>query len=212
MRNTQMTADEAVRAIYIDFEGNMDKAPSVLGVRCHEESTQFVIEPALGSYAGLENSKYRVRRASMETLLEELRRRSNTEDRLVAGFTTHEVGIVDAFCVDEQLRNWFSGAYVNVKKPIDRWVRRQVESGWRAAPEDRSLVSYMPFINLSYKPGCGPGIVGPGLKRLRDQMALHGSASDVSKGTKLHWWRILSHNATDLVATQDLSCQSAEVI
>lgn len=209
-RRERMTSQEACRAVYLDFEGNVDETPSVLGVRCEDRTTQFILEPALASLGDLRNSKYDVRLSTLEGVMSHVQDVAAAEHRRIAGFTTHEAGVVNTYCGDDALRDWFASAYVNVKKPIDRWVRAQVAAGGHDPVQDRSLLTYMRFADIAYKPGCGPGIVGPGLTRLRAQIARHGSAAQMSKGTKLHWWRILSHNATDLVATQELTRLSAE--
>jgi hypothetical protein len=202
----QITLSQAAEAVYVDFEGNVDQAPSILGVRHAGTTRQYVIEAELASFSDLANPKYDMTVATLEQALAKLRELA--AGRVVAGFTTHELNVVATHCVDADLRTWFAASYVNVKRPIGRWLRRQSAAGKLPVAADGTLLAYMTVAGYSYKPGCGPGIVGPGLTRVRGQVARHGSAADTPKGARLHWWRILSHNATDLEATQGLTVRS----
>jgi hypothetical protein len=204
-----LNIEEARRAIYIDFEGNTGQAPSLLGIRVEETTEQVILEPALESYGALTNARYATRVDSLDSALLELKDRSIREGRLILGFSIHEVQVVSAYCADPRLVEWFESAYVNAKKPIDRWIRRQAAEADAEKPEERSLVEYMKFVDVQYAPGTGSGIVGPGLTRLRQQIGRYGSAEATTKGARLHWWRILSHNSTDLTATRELTLRAA---
>lgn len=201
-RLSPITAEQAQRGIYVDFEGNIDEPPSLLGIRCDGRTRQVIVEPALASFSELSNARYTVEVLSLSEALAGLREQATAEKRLIMGFTTHEVSVVDQFCRDEDIAEWFILTYVNVKKHIDRWIRSQVAAGQVPEPEDRSLFSSMAVIGMAYKPGTGPGVVGKNLRRMREQLDRHGTAAATSKGTRQHWWKILSHNSTDLEATQ----------
>ncbi len=199
-----VTADQAARAIYLDFEGNKEMPPSLVGLRIDGQVQHFILEPDLAAYATLTNSKYQVHVEGLEPLLERVRKLSGAEKRLVAGFSIHEVDIIQDYCSDLELIQWFTDSYLNAKKPIYRWIRSRVAAGEIPEPEDKTLKSAMSTIGMKYKPGAGTDIVGKNLKRMRTQLATKGSVEAVSKGTKAHWWKILSHNTTDLAATQEL--------
>ncbi len=199
-----ITGEHAQRDIYLDFEGNMDKAPAIVGVRIDGSTEHVILDESMAPYAGLTNAKYQVQVVALETVLSSIRERSHHENRLVFGFTMHEAMIVDTYCPDEILAQWFAENYINAKKPIDRWIRTRVRAGEVPEPPDRSLMSSMATIGISYKPGAGVGVVGPTLKRLRAQLGNKGDVTLMSRGTKIHWWKVLSHNSTDLEATQAL--------
>lgn len=203
-RTRQITGAQAERGIYLDFEGNIDEPPAVVGIRIDDRIEHVILDPSLAPYVGLTNAKYTVHVASLETMLSSIRERSEHENRLVFGFTMHEAMIVDTYCTDEVLAQWFTENYVNAKKSIDRWIRSRVRAGEIPEPPDRSLLSAMATVDISYKPGAGVGVVGPTLKRLRSQLQKKGDVTLVSRGTKIHWWKVLSHNSTDLDATQTL--------
>lgn len=208
-RARHLTAEEARRAIYIDFEGNTGQAPSLLGIRVEETTEQVIFDPVLESYGALSNTRYATRVDSLESALLGLKDRSSREGRLILGFSIHEFEVVSTYCTEPCLVEWFRSTYVNAKGPIDRWIRHQVAEADANKPEERSLKEYVNFVGVRYAPGTGPGTVGPGLTRLRQQIDRYGSAEATTKGTRLHWWRMLSHNSTDLNATRELTLRAA---
>lgn len=204
-RLLRVTPEEAARGIYFDYEGNEEAAPAVLGWCCEESVRHFIVDPALAPYASLENPKHAVSVAPLEDALGRMVELARREDRRIFGFTMHEVHVTEQYCRDRATSDWICENYLNAKRYIDRWVRRLVQAGAIEEPESRALVSLMPLVGMRYTPGRGPGTVGPGLTRLRGQLRRHASAADTSPGSRRHWWRVIGHNATDVLATQMLT-------
>ena len=200
----KISSQQARRAITIDFEGNMESAPSLIGIHVDGTVRHFILEPQLGPLTSLTNRNYVVERSDLESVLADLDRMSRSEDRIISGFTEHEKVIVETYCENPVLVDWFSSVYVNAKKPIGSWANRRAHAGEIDKVTDRSLQTYMGLIGMKYKPGCGINIVGTSLTRLRTQLQQGREVGALSSGAKRRWWRILSHNTTDLTATHAL--------
>lgn len=209
-KSQKVTHREARNGIYIDFEGNIEWPPSILGVLVDDEIHQFIVEDALASFSELSNTRYQVTVAALDEALLKVIVMAETENRRLFGYTNHELAVVEQFVTNTYIVEWFRVAYVNAKKPIDRYISQKSRNGTMDALEDRSLATRMPIVGMTYSPGCGAGIVGPGLSRLRAQVGKRDSALDVPKGAKTHWWRILSHNSTDLIALKKLLLMATE--
>ena len=164
-----------------------------------------IVDPALAPLAELENPKHDVQRASLDEALVEMAAIAKRDDRMVFGFTRHEASQTAVYCTEQTVVEWMDQHYVNSKPYIDRWVRHLVQSGDIQEPTDKSLLTSMPLVGMDYTPSRGPGIVGPGLTRLRSQLARYGEADLITGGAKRHWWRIIGHNASDVLATQQLT-------
>lgn len=199
-----ISKQQAGRAVTIDFEGNVERAPSLIGIHIDGEIRHFILEPQLEPLTSLTNRNYVVASSDLKSVLATLARKSKAEDRIICGFTEHERIIVETHCEDPALVDWFSSTYVNAKKPIGTWANRRAHAGEIDKVTDRSLHTYMGLIGMKYKPGCGINIVGTSLTRLRTQLLDGRKADDLTSGTRKSWWRILSHNTTDLTATHAL--------
>lgn len=211
-RLARLSVADAARGIYIDYEGNEDRAPSVLGWCCSGQVCHIIVEPALASLERLQNPKFDVRVASLEDALREVMERAEAEGRRVFGYTGHEVRQTTNYCGDPDVVKWTRKRYLNSKRYIDRLVRALVESGAIDEPEDGSLLSRMPLVGIAYPVSRGRGTVGPGLSRLRGQLERHGDPELMSPGSKRHWWRIIGHNWVDVVATQRLTIEAARYL
>jgi len=207
-RHPSITAEQAERAIYLDFEGNTDDAPAVLGTRIDGQAEHVILEEQLTPLTALTNPRHTVTTAPLDEALDRIRRQAQGEGRLVVGFTLHDRMIVTTYATDQDLIGWFAEAYVNAKKPIDRWLREQVSEGLIDPPIDKSLRSSMRAIGMDYKPGAGINVVGKTLTRLRKALAKQQDATTLTPRTKAAWWKVLSHNSTDLDATEELLCRA----
>lgn len=209
-RKQNVSLDEAYRGIFIDFEGNIDRPPSILGVLIEDDIRHFIVENALSSFSKLSNPRYQVTVASLDEALLKIVLTCETENRGLYGYSIHDLSIVEHFATNTHTIDWFRASYVNAKKPIDRYISHRIRKGEMDALEDKTLATRMPLVGIKYEPGCGSGIVGPGLSRLRNQVTKRDSVNDIPKGAKSHWWRILSHNSSDLMATKKLLVTAAQ--
>ena len=201
----KVSVEQAERGIYVDFEMNVGVTPSLLGWRCQDETHQTVLEPVFRPLVERSARDRQVSASGLNDALRALMEWCRREDRMVIGYSMHEPDVVSQFCSEVEVREWFVTSYVNAKRLIDRWVNHRAARGQIERPSEKTLHSAMRLEGLDYLPATGPGIVGPGLRRLRTALATHASADEISSGAKRHWARILQHNAIDLEATQHLT-------
>ena len=62
----KISSQQAHRAITIDFEGNMERAPSLIGIHVDGRVRHFILEPQLGPLTSLTNRNYVVERSDLE--------------------------------------------------------------------------------------------------------------------------------------------------
>ena len=209
-RLARITQAEAARGIYFDYEGNADAAPAILGwgyenaVASRDRSI-----PLSRRWRSFENPKHDVQRASLDEALVEMAAIAKRERPHGLRFRPGRRGEPRAavYCTEQTgAVEWIDQHYVNSKPYIDRWVRHLVQSGDIQEPTDKSLLTSMPLVGMDYTPSRGPGIVGPGLTRLRSQLARYGEADLINEAERRGTGGgLIGHNASDVLATQQLT-------
>lgn len=197
-RTPDISAEDLRRAIIIDFEGNMDRAPSLLGWRSQGITSQILLERVLAPVVPAES----IETLDLDVALSRIR--SASGDGLILGYSEHDLNIITTYCSDAELIDWIKAHYVNAKTIIDRWINRRVHANEIDRPEAFDLKTSMGFVGMKYAVAAGPDTVGTTLRRLREYASSGRSHSDLPPGIRRRWHRVLSHNATDLAATQAL--------
>jgi hypothetical protein len=207
----RLTAEEAGRALYIDFEGQTDRAPVLLGTlrrrgRADEPSVfQLVVDPEFEA-AG---PALRGLREAVEVLVV----RAEARDRRIVSWSEHDLEVVRRLRdEDPDLVARFERRYVNALAVARRWVNR-------LHPEDKpaggELVGYLAMIDYEVPPGAGPGNVGDTIRALRPALA---AGRPLTPRQKARWTHLLRHNQHDcagmreicLRATRELVAAEAE--
>ena len=166
---TKITRKQANRAIYIDFEGNKDKAPSFLGlfkndkhcVLLIEESFKLLERPVKG-FAGCE----KIYVGKMQEALRELLSRANREDRHIISFSHHEKKMFDKHVSDKDLIAQFNKRYIDGLAVLKRWEREHPD---RLNHGERSLSRYCEIANLP-EPVAPTRGLGQSLRDLRPRL------------------------------------------
>lgn len=205
VRAKNLTLEEAERALYIDFEGNVDMPPTLLGIYfgdAHSEDCIHIVhEPTFWPLADCEQSPSvaaeHIYKQSLVDALSALKDRSITEDRRVIAWSSREIiAIRQAGCSDETL-NFFEEHLIDAKiiakqwkkkaYPHIRWQRRT----WGAT---HSLDRYMELVGYRVPYSHGPGKTGSRLRNLRTRLE---AGKPMTKGLKGHWTKLLNHNFHD---------------
>ncbi|MBI1377793.1 MAG: hypothetical protein GC157_09975 [Frankiales bacterium] len=198
--------DQVEHAIYLDFEGNVDSAPSLLGVLVDDELVQYVVEPAM--WAMQHDGPGGPIALTLEDALADVVRRYG-EDRTVLAYTWHDRTVIDDFAEPTTTLRWH-GRFVNAKLVADRWVNSGRAVALPTWAPDGTLASYLRLIGYRVPPAQGRNVAGPGLRRVRRGLErTHGDPTALTSGTKRHWTRVLGHNRHDLVGLRALMRHAA---
>ena len=180
---------EALRALYIDFEGQEDKPPVLLGTFRRGRGPdpyvhQVVLDPVFEA-AGPEKRE-------LKDAIEIVVRRAEKADRRIVAWTEHELDIVRRLGDDHpELVARFEARYANAHAVAKRWMNR-------LHPDDRpaegTLAAYLDAIAHDVPPGAGPGHVGDTIRALRPALT---AGRRLTPRQKARWTRLLQHNQHD---------------
>ena len=206
-----LTAHEARRALYIDFEGQQDRAPVLLGIlrrrgRAAEPSVfQVVIDPDFDA-AG---PALRELRRAIEIVVI----RAEARERRIVSWSEHDLEVVRRLRdEDPDLVARFERRYANALAVAKRWASKLHPETKPACGE---LGGYLGMIGYAVPSVAGPGHVGDTIRALRPALA---AGRPLSSRQKARWSRLLSHNRHDcagmravaVLATAEIEAAEAE--
>lgn len=185
------SAEEASRAIYIDFEGFKNKPPALIGILVDCAFRQVVLDPVLkiaGDAKGLS-----VREG--QEVLERLLIRAQDEGRRIAAFTQHE-----SFKAMEHFGIDLDPVYLNAHWLGKRWWKDgRTPLGKAKKGQKFSLDEFVRLLGLEPVPGhLGNQRATKKLKAIRDQCLKKEDYEAVSSGAKRHWTNLLTYNKLDV--------------
>lgn len=182
---------EATRAIYVDFEGFKDKAPSLVGILVDGQMKQVVLEPELFPAAVANKCET----GSIEEVARELRTRCKAEGRVLIGYSEHELRLFKQYAEEN-----FDDVYRNALVIARRWwhVFHQGEV------RPRTLKAYLKAIGHEMPASLGLGKATARLKSVIGSLDRRGKYKAVPKGVKKKWWNLLDYNERDCRGTQTL--------
>jgi hypothetical protein len=189
----RMTSAEALRALYIDFEGEKDRAPVFLGVhrRGQEHVHGHVVDAAFAPIAPV---------TSLHDAVLNVVMRAEKADRRIVAWTEHELNVVWKLSEDDpELVRRFQTRFANAKRLAERW-RNRFHGG--DAPPDGKLASYLALIDYEVPPEGAPGNVGETIRTLRGRLA-RGQALTTSQAER--WRRLIEHNRHDCIGMRRLA-------
>ena len=143
-RIDRLSAADALRALYIDFEGNKDRPPVLLGVHRvgrgeHPHVQQDVTDPL---FDGLVPRYLPLPDAVRNVVV-----RAERKGRMIVAWTQHELDVVRRDCAeDADLVRRFEARYVNAYAVAKRW-RNRLHSGDK--PDEGTLYAWLELIWLA---------------------------------------------------------------
>lgn len=198
----RLTADEARRALYIDFEGGKDQAPVLLGtMRVRGRSPepivhQVVVDPTFAP-AG---PGFRTFHDAIETLVQ----RAEHKKRRIVAWSEHELEVVRRECNDDpQLVERFERRYSNARRVAERWMNKLHPA---EKPASGQLSAYLTLIGYAVPAGAEPGHVGTTIRALRPTLEAGRPLTPVQKAK---WSRLLRHNRHDCAGMRQVCLTAA---
>ena len=205
----RLTDAEALRALYVDFEGRKDEPPVLLGVHRrgrgpHPYVQQDVVDPV---FAGLV-PRYLPLRDAVENVV----RRAEHGDRRIVSWSEHDLRVVRTLAdEDPELVGRFEDRYANARAFAEYW-RNKLHGGDK--PEKGRLADYLALIGYRVPDDAEPGHVGDTIRDLRPRLS---RALALTPAQQARWNRLVEHNRFDcagmravcLRATRELEWASA---
>ncbi len=205
----RLSAEEARRALYIDFEGQKVSAPVLLGIlrrrgRADKPSVfQVVIDPDFEAAGPALQELHRA--------IEIVVIRAESGDRRIVSWSEHDLEVVQRLRdVDPDLVARFERRYANALAVAKRWANRLHRED---KPANGELGGYLAMIGYAVPTGAGPGHVGDTIRALRPALA---AGRPLTSRQEARWSRLLSHNRHDcagmravcVLATQELEAEA----
>jgi hypothetical protein len=180
----QLSAAEALRALYIDFEGRKDEAPVLRGVhRRGRGSLPYVQQDVVDEvFEGLV-PRYLPLRDCVENVV----RRAEHGDRRIVSWSQHDLDVVRTLRdEDPELVDRFEALAV-----ARRW-RNKCHGGDK--PTEGTLANYLELIRYPVPDDAEPGHVGNTIRDLRPRLA---RGLPLTAKQQARWDRLVEHNRFD---------------
>ena len=197
-----LSAAEALRALYIDFEGEKDKPPVLLGVlrRAGRGAAPSVHQVVVDREFDVAGPGARELRDAVEIVV----MRAERGDRRIVSWSEHDLEVVRRLGDDEpELVARFERRYVNALALARRWAKVLHPED---KPADGKLSGYLSLIDYEVPTGAGPGRVGLTIRALRP--TLRGGRW-LTPGQRRRWAELLEHNRHDCAGMRAVCLRAA---
>lgn len=195
-RFDRLSAAEARRALYIDFEGRKDKPPVLLGVQRRGQGARPFVHQVIvdGVFSPLGGPSQ-----PLIDAIAGLVRRAERRDRRIVAWSEHELRVVRSLVdMDADLAARFEARYANARRIAERW-RNKLYGGDK--PETGALAGYLALINYEMPAEAAGGQVGDTIESLRPTLERGSAATDRQRE---RWRRLLEHNRFDCAGMRRL--------
>ena len=206
----EVTLDSLKRALYIDFEGQKDKSPVLLGcaTRSGRASTsppawQYITDPTFEPLAIAGDMELLALPGAIERILQ----RAEAKDRLIVAWSEHELHVVKAYSPEHVDR--FESQYVNARSYAVRW-RNKCHEGRK--PPTNTLADFMALIEHTVPPEAGPDEVGTTIARVRTSLEKGRGLAGLTPDQLRRWQHLREHNRHDCVGMRKVCLIAAEEI
>lgn len=185
----RLTEAEALRALYIDFEGEEDKPPILLGVhRRGQGAKPFVHQNVLDDAFVAFGEPCMTLREAVTIVVRRAERRGC---RIVA-WSEYELRVVQKMVGgDPELVSQFEARFANARAVAERWRNKLYG---RDKPEHGRLADYLALIAYPLPRHAAGGDVGRTIRALRPRLE-RGLAPTAAQ--RKRWQRLLEHNRFD---------------
>lgn len=189
----KLTPEEICRAIYVDYEGSMDRPPSLLGWRIDGVHFGAIVEPVFAPCA----DKYRAKGNHFQDhgpLVASLIMKAERESRRIVSWSEHDWREMMAALDEPSLQERLCTVYRNAIKSARPWYRNH----FGETPPRATLAHFLEWLGTPHPERYGQGKVGTGLRIIREQLETGRSYSELSPKARAHWVTVVKHNRLDL--------------
>lgn len=193
---SSMTTEEAKRAIYMDFEGFMDKPPSLIGVAIGSKFYQVVLDEGLRLAA--EAKKMSVQPG--DHLVRDLLGRALKEKRRIVAFSQCEKRICRKYYQID-----LSPVYADANRIVKKWV---VLAHPELKRSSKSLKACLRLIRYKRATCLGERQAAQRIRAVRDMCSKRGSYEALTPVVKAKWAKLREYNKIDVLGMREL-CRRA---
>jgi len=189
----KITLAEAKSAIYLDYEGNKDKEPTLLGWFVLGKYKAAIIEPLFATCA----DRYRAKGIYPEdhaTLVLSLITQAEDEKRLIVSWSEHDFNQMAMVLKPDDIQRLLL-VYRNAIRTARPW--HQVIIG--RLPGSATLDYFESLTGYVVPERFGVGLVGNALRSIRSQLKEGRNYSGLSDKARGDWVKIVKHNRHDLI-------------
>ncbi len=193
----KLTALEVQRALYVDYEGNTDRPPTLLGWRFDGATYARIVEPRFGTCA----RRYRVKDVDAgdhADLVRALIEQSASEDRRIVSWSEHDWSHMLRVLSDSE-QAFLQVHYRNAIPTARAWHRR---TRGHTPPDGARLAYFMHLVGYPVAEKYGQGVVGDALRLLRNQLESGRTYPELTPAARKGWVSVVKHNAADLEGVQ----------
>lgn len=190
-------------AVIIDFEGLMDKDPSIAGILCDGEFRQVCFNPTLKDAAIEKGLEYSI----LESFLDELLSECIDEKRLIIGYSSREYNVfcealpsrvedINSVYLNALATKWFSNRYrieintLKSKKKKSKYIYDR-----KVGLKDFLDLEVVGYPLPSWVKGVSPA---KAIRRLEKAITDVGDYGSVTRRTKRSWTMMLKYNRIDI--------------
>ena len=207
-----LTKTEIDRGIYIDFEGNVDRPPTLLGAFCpdmlpeEKRFIQFVHEPVFMTAAEAVDGCVFV---NLHKTFYTLAQKAKREKRFLFAWSSREAKAISELISDMELREYVLANLVDCKKIAKRWksrFHRDVTFPYITGQGRHRLSEYSKLIGYQIPHMAGAGTTGKRLRDVRGQLFKRDNQySNLTPVAKSKWKNLLRHNEHDCKSMRSIA-------
>jgi hypothetical protein len=207
-----LSAAEATRAVFIDFEGTRGDPPTLLGVYQARDGSfrQTVLEQALRLASGYRSPRvsWPVDEDSPVGALERLRDVVEAKRLRVFAWTKFERRAIRKLLADfPRLRRFWADRVEDAVPYAKAWKRRAHPDKVLPNKKGRgrhTLENYEKLVGLKRHTMHGWGLTGKRIRGVRAALAKRGSMKRLTRTQKGYWTNLLIHNRDDCVGLAEV--------
>jgi hypothetical protein len=196
MSAPRINPEEISEALFVDYEGNMQRAPTLLGWRLNGSHHAAIVEPEFGTC----ENRWRARDIFVRPhrqLVRELVTRACDEKRLIISWSEHDLRcMLQALSPRDQ--SLLISRYRNAIKTARSWHYHHEQK--RAPAGD--LAYFCQLLGYPVPPKYGTGHVGQALRLIRSQVLEGREYPELTRRARASWVVAVRHNAHDLQAME----------
>ena len=189
----KITAAQAKSAIYLDYEGNKDKAPTLLGWAVSGTYKAAIFEPLFATCA----NRYRAKGIYAEdhaNLVLRLIVQAEDEKRLIVSWSEHDFNQMAMVLKPDDVKRLLV-IYRNAIRTARPWHQITIDR----LPGPATLDYFESLTGYAVPEKFGLGLVGEALRLIRSQLKEGRDYSGLSDKARVDWVKIVKHNRHDLI-------------